>query len=128
MRKKFDKLPDAEIEVMKAIWNNETPISTVKIKESLDRKRIWNLSALQTILSRLVKRGFLSTEKQGKNRCYDFIISEDEYLSVINKSFLERLNDNSIKKFVLSLCNSNSISEEELIEIKKIIEDKVGKI
>lgn len=127
MHKKFDKLPDAEIEVMKVIWNNETPIATVKIKEMLDNKRIWNLSALQTILSRLVRRGFLSTEKQGKNRYYNLKISEDEYLSVINKSFLERLNDNSIKKFVLSLCNSNSISEEELIEIKKIIEDKVGK-
>lgn len=128
MNKKIDRLPDAEIEVMKVIWNNDTPISTVKIKEILDNKRIWNLSALQTILSRLVKRGFLNTEKQGKNRYYNFIISEDEYLSVINKSFLERLNDNSIKKFVLSLCNSNSVSEEELIEIKKIIEDKVGKV
>lgn len=128
MNKKIDRLPDAEIEVMKVIWNNDTPISTVKIKEVLDSKRIWNLSALQTILSRLVKRGFLITEKQGKNRYYNFIITEDEYLSIINKSFLERLNDNSIKKFVLSLCNSNSISEEELIEIKKIIEDKVGKV
>ena len=54
MNKKIDRLPDAEIEVIKVVWNNETPISTVQIKEILDSKRTWNLSALQTILSRLV--------------------------------------------------------------------------
>jgi len=119
------KIPDAEIEIMKVIWNNETPISTKKIKEILDKGKEWNLSAIQTLLSRLVKRGFLSTEKNGKNRYYNFKISEEEYLAMENKSFLKKLNDNSLKKFVLSLYNSNGVTEKELIEIKEFIEEKV---
>jgi len=128
MNKKISRLPDAEIEIMKVIWSNQTPISTVEIKEVLDRKKTWNLSAIQTLLLRLVERNFLTTEKIGKSRYYNPIISEEEYLAVENKSFLEKLNDNSIKKFVLSLCNSNSITEEELFEIKKIIENKIKEI
>ena len=65
---KFKKLPDAELEVMKAIWAHETPVSTSQVKEYLEQSRPWSVSALQTLLNRLIARGFLSSEKRGKNR------------------------------------------------------------
>ena len=75
------KLPDTELKVMQVIWHNETPISTVAIREELQKERPWNLSALQTLLGRLVNRSFLKTEKQGKSRYYEPLVSEEEYLA-----------------------------------------------
>ena len=57
------KLPDTELKVMQAIWHIESPASTSAVREELQKERPWNLSALQTLLGRLVRRGFLQTEK-----------------------------------------------------------------
>ncbi len=124
MNNKIDHLPDTELEIMKVIWDNNTPISTKEVKDCLDEKRPWNISALQTLLNRLISRGFLSTDKQGKNRYYEPLISENSYLAAENKSFLEKLNSNSLKKFVASLYNSQSITDEDLTELKEFIEEK----
>ena len=70
------KLPDTELKVMQAIWHIEPPASTSAVREELQKERPWNLSALQTLLGRLVRRGFLQTEKQGKSRYYTPLVTE----------------------------------------------------
>ena len=74
------KLPDTELKVMQAIWHIEPPASTSAVREELQKERPWNLSALQTLLGRLVRRGFLQTEKQGKSRYYTPLVTEEDYL------------------------------------------------
>ena len=118
------KLPDAELEIMKVIWHNETPISTSLIKEHLDKTRPWNVSALLTLLDRLIGRGFLSSYKQGKHRYYEILVEENDYVARENKSFLEKINDNSIIRFVTSLYDSNAITDKDLDELAAFIEEK----
>ena len=118
------KLPDAELEIMKVIWHNETPISTSLIKEHLDKTRPWNVSALLTLLDRLIGRGFLSSYKQGKHRYYEILVEENDYVARENKSFLEKINDNSIIRFVTSLYDSNAITDRDLDELSAFIEEK----
>jgi len=124
MSPKIMKLPDAELEIMKVIWHNETPISTSLIKEHLDKTRPWNVSALLTLLDRLIGRGFLSSYKQGKHRYYEILVEENDYVARENKSFLEKINDNSIIRFVTSLYDSNAITDRDLDELSAFIEEK----
>jgi len=124
MSTKIMKLPDAELEIMKVIWHNETPISTSLIKEHLDKTRPWNVSALLTLLDRLIGRGFLSSYKQGKHRYYEILVEENDYVARENKSFLEKINGNSIIRFVTSLYDSNAITDKDLDELAAFIEEK----
>lgn len=126
MGNKIERLPDTELEVMKVIWNNETPISTSQVKECLERGRPWNISTLQTLLNRLIRRGFLSTTKERKYRYYEPIIDEDVYIAMENKSFLARLNNNSVKKLVASLYNNDSITDSDLDQLREFIEENIG--
>lgn len=121
---KITRLPDTELEIMKVIWTMEKNINTTEIKKILEKNRPWNVSALQTLLNRLIDRGFLDTYKEGKNKCYTVLVTEDEYISFENKSFLKKVNNSSITKLVASLYNSKSISENDLLELSKFIEDK----
>ena len=59
------KLPDTELKVMQAVWHIDPPASTSAVREELQKERPWNLSALQTLLGRLVRRGFLQTALSG---------------------------------------------------------------
>lgn len=58
--KKLNRLPEAELTVMRAVWRLEPPVPTGAIRARLEKERPWNLSALQTLLARLTERGFLS--------------------------------------------------------------------
>ena len=115
------RLPDTELEIMKVIWANPSPISTNDIKEILERDRPWNIAPLQTLLNRLIERGFLLSGKDGKRKTYIPLVDEESYLAMENKSFLERLNNNSVTKLVASLYNSNSITEDDLEDLRKFI-------
>ena len=60
------RLPDTELEIMKVIWESGRTLSTSEVKASLEEQRPWNVSALQTLLNRLIDRGFLESYKEGK--------------------------------------------------------------
>ena len=126
MVNKFKKLPDAELDVMKVIWDwpDKIPITTSQIKEQLDNVRVLNILAVHTLLIRLVERGFLKTFKKDKNRHYEPSIIESDYIAWENKSFLEKLNDNSITKFITRLYDDKSITKEDLTELAAFIEEK----
>ena len=87
------RLPDTELEIMKVIWESGRTLSTSEVKASLEEQRPWNVSALQTLLNRLIDRGFLESYKEGKNRFYTPLVAEKEYLAVENKAFLEKVNN-----------------------------------
>ncbi len=115
------RLPDTELEIMKVIWANPSPISTNDIKIILERERPWNTAPLQTLLNRLIERGFLKAGKDGKRKTYEPLVDEESYLAMENKSFLARLNNNSVTKLVASLYNSNSITEDDLEDLRRFI-------
>lgn len=120
------RLPDAELEVMKAIWAQEPPVSTTQVKQFLEQQRPWNVSALQTLLNRLIARGFLQSDKQGKNRYYAPLVREEDYLAFENRSFLQKLNHSSVTRMVASLYDSHSITEQDLQELSAFLQEKTG--
>lgn len=124
MDKKVKKLPDAELDIMKVIWSYGVTISTSQVKERLDKIRVLNISAIQTLLNRLIDRGFIKSFKQGKNRYYDALVSENEYITSENKIFLDKLNGSSVTRFVTNLYDSNAITDNDLMELAAFIEEK----
>lgn len=118
------KLPDTELKVMQVIWHKETPISTSAIREELQKERPWNLSALQTLLGRLVKRGFLQTEKQGNSRFYAPLVSEEDYLAEDSRRYFQKWTGGSLRDLVACLYENHSVSKEELEELRAFIEEE----
>lgn len=121
---KLTKLPDAELEVMRAVWSAEDAISTTDIRKILEKEKPYSVGALQTLLARLEKREFLESFMQGKSKFFKSKVLEDEYLAFISKSFLSKLSRNSITRLVAALYDSNAITEADLAELDEFIESK----
>nr|WP_294681852.1 BlaI/MecI/CopY family transcriptional regulator [uncultured Anaerotignum sp.] len=121
---KEHKLPDTELKIMQVIWCIQTPASTSAIREELQKEKPWNLSALQTLLGRLVRRGFLQTEKQGKNRYYTPVISEEEYLAEDSRRYFQKWTGGSLRDLVACLYENHSVTKEELEDLRAFIEDE----
>lgn len=122
MFKEYTRLPDAELEIMKAIWELPAPVSTLQIMEKL-KDRGWHISTVLKLISRLMERGFVKSEKDGRFNLYTPLVKEAEYLEKESASFLERLHGNSFQSLVAALYNAKSISKKDLDEIAKIVEN-----
>lgn len=117
------KLPDAEFEVMKVVWANQPPITTQIVMEQLGKKNGWKAQTAITLMLRLVERGFLRTEKKGKERMFYPLIGQDEYLKFETSEFMERFHGNSIAHLVATLYNGRKLKEEDLDELEKWLKE-----
>lgn len=68
--KTIKKLPDAEFEIMKSVWQSEEPVTSPMLTEKLKithSDKDWKPQTVMTMLVRLEKKGFLRSEKTEKN-------------------------------------------------------------
>ena len=107
------KLPDAEFEIMKVAWQNEPPITTGMVMEQLGSGREWKAQTIISLMLRLVDRGFLRTEKNGKERSFYPLIGREEYLSFETGHFLRQYHDNSLMGLVNTLYRDRELKAED---------------
>jgi Predicted transcriptional regulator len=126
MMKPMKRLPDAEFEIMYTIWKNTPPMSTNQIISCLDSNKTWKPQTVLTLLVRLIDKGFLHSEKIGKERIYSPLISQKDYLSIETNSFFDRLHSSSIRSLVSTLYDGKKLSDEEVADLKKWLEERTG--
>lgn len=113
------KLPAAEFEIMKVVWANEAPITTNIIMEQLGNRLKWKAPTVITLMLRLVDRGFLRTEKNGKERIYYPLISKEEYLKIETKDFMKTYHENSLLSFVNTFYDGKRLNDQEIAEVER---------
>lgn len=112
-------ISESEWIVMKTIWG-DSPRTLPEILNSL-KHTDWSTTTIQTYLARLVKKGVLSTERQGKGYLYYPALSEADCQIAESRSFLNRVYDGSLSKMVKGFVKSGNLSPEELDELKRLI-------
>ena len=119
--KDYVHLPDAELEVMQALWRREEyPASSAGLMEGL-AGRHWQLPTLLKLLSRLEERGFVERTKSGRGNLYRPLVAEDDYLAAESKSFLQRLHGGSLPSLCAALISSRAVGEREIAELEEIL-------
>ena len=121
MKETIRRLPDAELEVMQAIWACKPPVARTDIEEILYKTHPMAMTTLLTLLTRLSEREFITIEKNGRRSYYTPRISQKDYLASQSKTFVDKLCGGSISTFATALCNSG-LSKEELAELRDMLE------
>lgn len=122
--KKVKKLPDAEFEIMKVVWANEPPITTNIIMAQLGNHKAWKAQTVISLMLRLVERGFLCTEKKGKERTYFPLIGKEEYLKFETGNFVRQFHDNSVLHLVNTLYDDKALSDDDIDELMQWVKER----
>jgi predicted transcriptional regulator len=123
---KMKKLPDAEFEIMKVVWANEPPITTSIVMEQFGNARNWRAQSAISLLLRLVERGFLRTEKNGKERTYFPLVAKEDYLKFETDNFVKQFHDNSLFNLINTMYGDKALSDEDVDELLRWAKDKRG--
>ena len=118
------RLSDAELEIMKIVWGNQSEVTLFPyIMDALAaRGRPCQKNTLIVLLSRLIGKGFLSARKIGRRNEYTTLVSEAEYQTAQTKSFLDKIYEGSVKGLVSNLITGDLLTDEEYEELKKLLE------
>ncbi len=114
---------DAELEIMKVIWKAKDPVTSLDIGKEVEDKG-WKKTTIATFLARLVEKGALSADKQGKLYYYTPLISENEYRKSQTKNLIKSLYNGSVRDFAVSFFEEQKLSDDDIKELRAIFEDK----
>ncbi len=119
------QISDSELELMKIIWGNGGTALYAQIMEALSKKgRTWQKNTIITLLSRLVDKGFLKTNKIGRRNQYTAIVSESDYQTAQTQTLLDKLYEGSAKGLVSTLIEKELLSTEDYEELKQFWESE----
>lgn len=113
-------LPEAELEIMQAIWSLEAPVTAAAVQQNTARE--WKATSVLTFLSRLCDRGFLSCRKEGRQNYYTPLVSRESYLQRESRSFVQRLCGGSVKNLVASLSDAGALTEQDIDELRAFLD------
>ncbi|HEX3028615.1 MAG TPA: BlaI/MecI/CopY family transcriptional regulator [Clostridia bacterium] len=119
-------ISDAEYQVMKVIWAADAPISTNDVVEQLEKTTEWKPKTIQTLLSRLVKKGALKYEKKSRVFVYTPLIQESEMLEKESDTFLNRFYDGALNSMIVNLLERDKLSQDDINDLKRILEEKLS--
>ena len=120
MTNHLNRISEAELAVMKILWNAEGPVATGAICRELSEQLSWDRSTVRTLLRRLAEKGAVE-ERKLEVLCYSPAVSEKDYRDLQTKSFLKRLYGGSAKKLVASLVQSDEQTEDDIQELREFL-------
>ena len=121
------RLGDAELEIMLAIWEAGEPVASSYVQDKLKGSRNWPLPTVLTSLNRLVEKGFLSVEKQGRGNRYRPLISEEGSKAAEGRGLIDRLYGSSFTGMVAALYDGQAIGDSDLEQLRKYLDELEGK-
>lgn len=125
--KEFDyniKLPDTELDVMLAVWDMAPPVTSSKLMKAIGNDRGWKVPTLISFLNRLEEKGFITSSKNGKERCYTPLADHDEYLQRITTEFVARCHGGSVASFLSSLYRGKRLNNEDIEALLAWLKEK----
>lgn len=116
-------ISEAELEVMKVLWNAEESLCAAEIARALETHG-WKRTTVSTFLVRLSEKGAVTAQKRGNQCFYVPNISKKEYRKAKMKTLIASLYQGSVKEFAASLFEEEVLSPEDLQELRSFLDAK----
>ena len=111
------KLGVVEAKFADIIWSNE-PLRPGELVKLAEAELNWKRTTTFTILKRLCEKGIF----QNQDRTVTSIISREEFYALQSERFVNDTFEGSLPAFLAAFGTRKKLSEEEVEELKKVIE------
>lgn len=115
------QISEAEWQVMQVLWRGGS-LPLKDIIEQVSPLTGWNGNTIRTLLVRLVEKGAVAAEKQGRNYRYSALARQEDCLREETRNFLHRIFDGSPAKLFAALTGSGELTDQDIKEIRAMID------
>ncbi len=121
--KELPRISDAEWLVMETVWEI-SPLTANEIVDALGRRSGWSPRTIKTMLNRLVKKGALKFQAEGKRYLYRPAVSRDACIRDEGRSFLRRFFGGKVGPMLAHFVEESKLNPEQIEELRKLLERK----
>jgi len=117
------KLTTAEEQIMKYLWKLEKTFMKELVEQFPEPRPAY--TTIATLLTRMIKKEFVSYKQFGKVREYYPLIKKSDYYSSKVNGLISNYFNDSAAQFASFFTKKTDISLSELEEIKGMIEEQI---
>ena len=122
MKAKSRTLTEQELEIMKVVWEKKT--ATVReIYEALRERKTVAYTTVMTMMNILETKGHLVKRQEGRAYVYEPAHAQTQVISGMVQEFVDRVFDGAAQSLVLNLIREKKLSQEDMDEISRLIDE-----
>lgn len=115
------QISEAEALVMEVLWQQH-PLGADEICAALAEQQ-WQDATVKTLLNRLLNKGAVSAEKDGRRYLYAPLLMREQWLASESKGFLDRMFNGKVAPLVAHFSRHRKLSKADIAELKRLIEE-----
>jgi predicted transcriptional regulator len=115
-----ERISDAEHVVMEVLWN-EAPLAAADVADRVGPERGWSARTVKTLLSRLLAKGALVHEEEGRRYLYRPAISRDDFVARESSKLLDRMFGGRLTPLVAHLAERDQLTSQDIKEIEALL-------
>ncbi|MCA9279623.1 MAG: BlaI/MecI/CopY family transcriptional regulator [Phycisphaeraceae bacterium] len=112
---------DAELDVLKALWDREEGTVRELVSDLHGIGRDWAYTTVQTLLRRLVEKGYVKANQNTYAHVFTPQISRDELVHERLSDLATRVCDGSRTALIMSLYDGHKATADEISHLKALL-------
>lgn len=108
---------------MDILWHAPSPLAAEQIVAALADTERWQAVTVKTLLNRLLKKGAIGAQKDGRRFLYYAVLQRDAWLSSESESLIQRLFGGRITPLVAHFGSRRKLSQADIHELRKLIDE-----
>jgi predicted transcriptional regulator len=114
---------DAELEVLKALWERG-PATVRDLRGHLgEQGRRWAYTTVQTLLDRLEAKGCVRRERGSGAHVFAAAVSREQLVGRHLRELADRLCDGTTSPLLLALVEGGRLSAEEIARLRRLLDE-----
>lgn len=117
-----ERISEAEHAVMEVLWE-EQPLTAAEVAERAGPKRGWSVPTVKTLLSRLLAKGAIAHEAEGRRFLYRPVIEREAYVGRESEKLVDRLFGGRVTPLIAHLAERRALSAEDIEELEALLRE-----
>ena len=116
------QISEAESVVMDVLWRTH-PLGAEEVVAALADSRHWQEATIKTLLNRLLNKGAIAAEKEGRRYLYSPRLKREDWVLEESRGLLDRLFDGRVAPLVAHFSAHRKLSKKDVAELRKLLEE-----
>lgn len=118
-----ERISEAELAVMEVLWSADVPLTASDVAQRIGSARDWSDRTVKTMLARLLAKGVLAHEEDGRRYLYRPTVARDHYVAGESRRLVDRLFGGRAAPMVAHLAQGDGLTRDDIAELEALLKE-----
>lgn len=116
----MERIGEAEYAVMEVLWD-QAPLTAAEVAARVPAERGWSIRTVKTMLGRLLAKGVLAHDEEGRRYLYRPAVARADYVAQESGRLIDRMFGGRVTPLVAQLAARDRLTEADIAEIEALL-------